>query len=150
MSDRLTVEKRSQLMSRIRAKDTCPELRVRRWLHGRGYRYRLHVKRLPGRPDIVMPRYGAVIMVHGCFWHRHHGCRLAYEPRSNVEFWQRKFAQNIDRDRRSRAALMELGWRMATVWECALREQSGLEARLMELESWLRNGQAPRTVEITL
>lgn len=115
-----TVDKatRSRMMSGIRSKDTKPEMQVRRFLHAAGFRYRLHVKELPGRPDIVLPKYRTVIQVHGCFWHRHSGCRLAAMPASNVEMWAAKFARNVERDREVERQLMEMGWRVLTVWEC--------------------------------
>jgi len=105
-------------MSRIRSRDTQPELLVRSTLHKAGYRFRLHSKTLPGHPDIVLPRHGTVVFVHGCFWHRHHGCRYAYTPKSRVEFWRRKLEGNVERDRRNARALRALGWRVITVWEC--------------------------------
>lgn len=109
---------RSRMMSGIRGKDTKPEMQVRRFLHAAGFRYRLHVKDLPGRPDIVLPKYRAVIQVHGCFWHRHPGCRLAATPASNVEMWAAKFARNVERDKEVECQLTEMGWRVLTVWEC--------------------------------
>ena len=105
-------------MSRIRSRDTGPELLVRSALHRAGYRFRLHSKDLPGRPDIVLPKYHTVVFVHGCFWHRHKGCRFAYTPKSRVAFWNNKFRGNIERDRRTSTALRKLGWRVVTVWEC--------------------------------
>lgn len=105
-------------MSGIRGKNTKPELAVRRYLHRQGFRYRLHVRTLPGRPDIVLPRYGAVLFVHGCFWHRHKGCRYAYMPKSRPEFWDPKLSGNADRDVRDQERLGHLGWRVHVVWEC--------------------------------
>lgn len=105
-------------MSRIRGKDTTPEVAVRSALHRLGYRFRLHRRDLPGRPDIVLPKHGTVIFVHGCFWHRHARCRYAYTPKSRVEFWQRKFQQNVERDRRVQRELRRLGWKVIVVWEC--------------------------------
>ena len=109
---------RSRIMSGIRGKDTKPEMKVRRFLHAVGFRYRLHVRDLPGRPDIVLPKYRTVVQVHGCFWHRHAGCRSAAMPASNVEMWSAKFARNIERDREVERQLIEMGWRVLTVWEC--------------------------------
>ena len=109
-------------MSRIRGSNTKPEKAVRRWLHVRGYRFRLHRRDLPGRPDIVLPALRTVIQVHGCYWHRHSGCRLAYSPKSNVERWQAKFDENVERDQRDEAALVALGWRVIIVWECEIRD----------------------------
>ena len=116
--DRLSPEHRSWNMSRIRGRDTQPELAVRSALHRAGYRFRLHRKDLPGRPDIVLPKHRTVVFVHGCFWHRHKGCRFAYTPKSRVAFWQKKFDDNVERDRRNVRALRALGWRVVTVWEC--------------------------------
>ena len=117
-------------MSRIRGKDTKPELRVRSQLHRMGYRFRLHRKELPGRPDIVLPKYDTVIFVHGCFWHRHKGCRFAYTPKTRVEFWETKFEQNVRRDRRNEAALRKRGWRIIRIWECETESFEAL-ARLI-------------------
>jgi DNA mismatch endonuclease (patch repair protein) len=105
-------------MSGIRGRDTQPELAVRRILHACGLRYRLHVRRLPGRPDIVLPRYRAVVFVHGCFWHQHAGCPYAYRPKSNREFWESKLDGNVARDELQQRILGELGWRVFVVWEC--------------------------------
>ena len=112
---------RSRMMSGIRARNTRPEMRLRRALHALGFRFRLHAKGLPGKPDLVLHKHGAVIFVHGCFWHRHLDCRLASTPASNREFWNDKFVSNIERDKRATEALRERGWRVATVWECCLR-----------------------------
>ncbi len=117
-------------MSRIRGKDTKPELRVRSQLYRMGYRFRLHRKDLPGRPDIVLPKYDTVIFVHGCFWHRHKGCRFAYTPKTRVEFWQTKFDLNVRRDRRNEAALRKRGWRIIRIWECETESFEAL-ARLI-------------------
>lgn len=105
-------------MSRIRGKDTAPERLVRSALHRAGYRFRLHSKTLPGRPDLVMPKYRIVVFVHGCFWHRHRGCRFAYTPKSQTVFWNAKFDSNVARDRRNARELRTLGWIVVTVWEC--------------------------------
>ena len=112
---------RSRMMAGIRGINTKPEISLRRAMHAAGFRYRLHAKDLPGKPDLVFPRYGAVVFVHGCFWHRHAGCRWATTPSTNVDFWREKFEQNMERDRRNIDTLHELGWRVALVWECALR-----------------------------
>lgn len=120
MADVLTAEQRRLNMSRIRGKDTKPEMLIRRGLHARGLRYRLHDRTLPGRPDLVFPRYGAVVFVHGCFWHAH-GCALSKLPATRQEFWQQKLAENAARDRRAIEALRVDGWRVLVVWECALR-----------------------------
>lgn len=107
-------------MSRVGRQDTGPEMKLRRSLHRIGLRYRLHDKRLPGSPDIVFPKFKAVLFVHGCFWHRH-GCKATTMPGTNVHFWGKKFAENIARDRRYIEALQDAGWRVAVVWECSLK-----------------------------
>ena len=108
------------MMSGIRGKNTKPEMVVRRFLHRMGFRFRLHRRDLPGRPDIVLPRYRTVVEVRGCFWHRHDGCPFAYTPKSNREFWETKLNGNRDRDRRNLRELRELGWRAIEIWECEL------------------------------
>lgn len=132
MTDIVDSQKRSEMMSRIRDRDTKPELVVRQIAHRLGFRFRLHRKDLPGCPDIVFPRYRAVIQVHGCFWHRHPHCRYAYTPKTRVRFWQDKFESNVVRDRRNETALKELGWRVLVIWECETRDLGALEARLKE------------------
>ena len=117
-------------MSGIRGRDTKPELRVRRHLHARGLRFRLHVRDLPGRPDIILPRHRAVVFVHGCFWHRHEGCRYAYRPKSRQEFWETKLNGNAERDARDQQRLRDLGWRVFVIWECDMTEPT--LARLAE------------------
>jgi DNA mismatch endonuclease, patch repair protein len=125
--DSLSPEHRSWNMSRIKNRDTKPELLVRSMLHRQGYRFRLHRKDLPGKPDIVLPRHKKIILVHGCFWHRHEGCLYAYTPKSRVEFWQEKFKQNIKRDKKVRASLMQLGWEVLVVWECETKKTEVLD-----------------------
>jgi DNA mismatch endonuclease (patch repair protein) len=122
-------------MSRIRGKDTNPEISVRRWLWVNGYRYRLHKKNLPGRPDIVLKKYRAVIFVHGCFWHRH-GCRFTTTPKSHTDFWLAKFRETIERDRNNIKALMEMSWRIMVIWECAL----GISGEVTDETAALING----------
>ena len=124
---------RSRNMAAIRGKDTAPELAVRRILHAMGLRFRLHRKDLPGRPDIVLPKHRTVVFVHGCFWHRHKGCRYTTTPKTRQEFWQSKFAANVERDGRNRTDLQQLGWRVIVVWECELRQPSDLKERLSGL-----------------
>ncbi|MCL4743785.1 MAG: DNA mismatch endonuclease Vsr [Burkholderiaceae bacterium] len=128
--DRLTPERRSENMRRIRGTDSGPELTVRRALFRMGYRYRLHMKGLPGKPDVVFPSRRKVIFVHGCFWHRHPGCKYAYMPKSRVEFWATKFAQNVARDARAHAQLAGSGWRCLVVWECETQDDNLLTIRL--------------------
>jgi len=120
MVDFLSPRERSERMSRIRGKDTRPELALRKVLHGLGLRYRLHGKGLPGKPDLVFPRYKAVVFVHGCFWHRHPGCSIATTPKSNTAFWLEKFEKNVARDARVTAQLEGQGWRVLVAWECEL------------------------------
>jgi DNA mismatch endonuclease (patch repair protein) len=128
--DSLSPERRSWNMSRIRGKDTRPEKLVRSLLHGLGYRFRLNRKDVPGKPDIVLPKYRTAIYVHGCYWHRHAGCHLAYTPKSNLEFWSKKFARNVERDAEVSAALRSTGWKQIVVWECETRDVATLAARL--------------------
>ena len=135
MTDKLSKERRSWNMSRIKGRDTSPERTVRSVLHRLGFRFRLHGKKLPGRPDVVLTRHGVVILVHGCFWHRHPRCQFAYKPKSNVEFWLRKFDENIARDRRVAVDLHALGWRVITVWECETADVAALTGRLRNLFS---------------
>lgn len=129
--DRISEENRSWNMSRIRSKDTTPELIVRSLLHGLGYRFRLHRRDLPGHPDIVLPKYRVVILVHGCYWHRHKGCRFAYTPKTRIDFWQHKFDENIERDRNAMKALRQAGWSVLIVWECQISNEKSLATRLM-------------------
>ena len=119
--DTVSPEKRSEVMRRVRSKDTTPEMEVRRWLHRRGFRYRLHSTGLPGKPDITLKRYGAVVFVHGCFWHWH-GCKNSRMPNSNVKYWQQKIAGNVERDKSHRSALENAGWRVVVIWECEVPE----------------------------
>lgn len=121
MADSLSPEKRSWNMSRIKGKDTSIEIQVRKYLFSQGFRYRKNVKTLPGTPDIVLPKYHAVIFVHGCFWHRHPGCKYAYTPKTRIEFWQEKFDKNVQNDSLHREELTAAGWRVFVVWECQLR-----------------------------
>lgn len=123
---------RSRMMSGIRGKDTKPELVVRSNLHRAGLRFRLHAK-LPGKPDLVLPKYRTVVFVHGCFWHRHKGCRYATTPTSNTVFWQEKFAANVRRDAKVKKQLEKLGWRVFVVWSCAMSE-----GKLMKLARTIR------------
>jgi len=118
--DRITKDHRSWNMSRIKDRNTKPEIIVRKALHRLGYRFRLHRKDLPGRPDIVLPKYKTVIFVHGCYWHRHKGCKYAYIPKSRVKFWERKFEENIERDKRNKRTLKRMGWRVIVIWECSI------------------------------
>lgn len=138
MPDFLTPAERSERMARIRSKDTSPELALRRALHARGLRFRLNERKLPGRPDIVLPRHSAVIFVHGCFWHRHEGCKVASTPKSNTEFWLEKFRKNVERDARAIEALEALGWRVFVAWECDLGSKRKAVETAETLEKLIR------------
>ena len=131
MTDIVDSQRRSQMMSGIRGRDTAPELIVRRIAHSLGHRFRLHRKDLPGRPDLVFPRYRLIVFVHGCFWHRHRGCRYAYMPKSRVPFWTKKFTGNVARDKRNQEALRNLGWRVLIIWECETRDEENVRRRLV-------------------
>ncbi|MBI5101564.1 MAG: DNA mismatch endonuclease Vsr [Nitrospirae bacterium] len=130
MVDIVTKAKRSEMMSRIRGSNTIPEIKIRSMLHRKGYRFRLHRKDLPGKPDIVLPRFRTAIFVHGCFWHRHEDCPYAYTPKTRKEFWSRKFDSNVRRDRVVRGELVRMGWQVVTVWECETRSPTRLWERL--------------------
>ena len=119
-------------MSRVRDRDTKPEMIVRRALHSMGYRFRLHRRDLPGSPDLVLPSRSVALFVHGCFWHRHLGCRLASTPKTRTDFWVAKFERNVARDAASEVRLRELGWRVIVVWECETRSPISLEERLQK------------------
>lgn len=140
VTDVVNRETRSRMMSGIRGKNTRPELALRKALHARGFRYRLHGQHVMGHPDLVLPRYRAVIFVHGCFWHRHDGCRYATTPATRPAFWQAKFDANIRRDLTVRETLANDGWRLAIVWECALRRPERVSATADLLAAWLRVG----------
>lgn len=142
MADVVSPEVRSRMMSGIRGKDTKPEWLVRRALHARGFRYRLHARKLAGRPDLVLPRYRAAIFVHGCFWHGH-DCRYFRLPATRTAFWEGKISRNRSNDLRNRASLLEAGWRVAEIWECALRGK-GHDANAVAdaLAEWIRGDEA--------
>lgn len=116
--DKITSEQRSQIMRRVKSRNTAPEMIVRSLLHGIGYRFRLHDAGLPGTPDIVLPRHRKIIFVHGCFWHGHQGCPAAARPTTNVEFWAKKLDKNIERDKSQIEKLEKSGWKVLIVWEC--------------------------------
>lgn len=121
MADRLTKEQRSKNMSLIRGKDTKPEIIVRKFLHSNGFRYSLHRKDLPGKPDIVLPKWKTVIFVNGCYWHRHKNCKMASTPKTNTFFWKQKFLANVKRDKINYNDLESLGWKVIVVWECEVK-----------------------------
>lgn len=122
----------SHKMRSVKRKDTKPEVAVRSVLHGLGLRFRLHVKKLPGSPDVVLAKHRTVVFVHGCFWHRHEGCRYASTPKTRQEFWLPKFASNVVRDAKKEAQLKELGWRVVVVWECQTRNKEEMTNRFKE------------------
>ena len=140
MADIVSPSVRSRMMASIKGRDTQPEMLVRRYLHRRGFRFRLAKKGLPGKPDLVLHRYKAVVLVHGCYWHGHLGCRFATQSATRPEFWQAKISGNRERDTRVVSQLRQLGWRVAVVWECALRSDSG--KCLEQLEAFLCSDQA--------
>lgn len=142
MTDIVDQATRSAIMSRIRSRDTKPEMIVRRIAHRLGYRFRLHRRDLPGSPDLVFPRYSAIILVNGCFWHRHEGCRNASNPKSRVEFWEDKFRRNVARDRENQSALRDLGWRVLIIWECETRRPEELPGRIDSFLGGNRRGEA--------
>ncbi len=133
MTDIKTPEQRSRNMAAIKGKDTKPEMIVRKYLFSRGLRFRVQVRKLPGTPDIVLPKYKTAIFVNGCFWHGHEGCKYFRLPKSNVEFWKEKIERNIERDRESLQALLDSGWKVIRVWECELRNKANREETLNEI-----------------
>lgn len=139
MADIVDKQTRSRMMAGIRGQDTKPELALRRALHARGFRFRLHAKNVPGRPDLVFPKHKAIVFVHGCFWHRHQGCRYATMPLTRPEFWQAKFEANIARDSAVHSKLLASDWRVATVWECSLRKPAHVWGTADLLAAWLRS-----------
>ena len=130
--DTVSPEERSRIMSHVKGRDTTPEKRVRSLLHSMGYRFRLQRADLPGKPDIVLPKFKTVIFVNGCFWHRHPGCKRATLPKSNAEFWRQKLEKNVARDLRNIQTLKDLGWDVLIIWECELKDTMTLQARLSD------------------
>ena len=122
MADSISKEQRSRNMSHIRSTNTSIEVKVRKHLFSNGFRYRKNVTSLPGKPDIVLPKYKTVVFVHGCFWHRHEGCKYATTPSSNSEYWQTKFSRNIENDKKHVQELNNLGWKVITIWECEIKK----------------------------
>ena len=137
MSDHLTAEKRSWNMSHIRSKDSKPETLVRKYLFSKGFRYRKNVKKLPGCPDIVMPKYQTVIFVNGCFWHKHDCPRFVW-PSSNIEYWRPKILGNVERDKKNYLELQSLGWNVLIIWECQLKEKT-IDDTMCRIENQLRS-----------
>jgi DNA mismatch endonuclease (patch repair protein) len=138
MTDILTKKQRSKVMSKVRSRDTKPEWILRCGLHRLGFRYRLKNSFLPGSPDLVFPKFHAAVFVHGCYWHRHPGCKDASTPKSNVDFWERKFTENVERDRRIIRELENLGWRISVVWECELTRKA--VETIHRVAYWLSQG----------
>jgi len=137
MTDTLSPEQRSQLMAKVHGKDTAMENKVRSYLHKRGYRFRKYVAGLPGSPDIVLPKYRATIFIHGCFWHGHPGCRKSRLPTTRQAFWEEKRRANLERDARKITELINLGWRIAVVWQCSLEKTEMLNNTIASLEEWI-------------
>lgn len=145
MADQFTAHERSALMAKVRQKNTSLELRLRKALHALGLRFRIHRADLPGKPDIVFPKYGAVVFVHGCFWHVHPGCHMAKMPDSNRDFWVNKLTKNTERDKKAMAALAVLGWRTFIVWGCKLKSNTLVQESAVELARKICSFQAPDT-----
>jgi DNA mismatch endonuclease, patch repair protein len=135
VTDIVDAETRSRMMAAIRGRNTKPELVVRRFLHRCGLRFRVHSRTLPGRPDIALPKYKAIVNVHGCFWHRHSGCRYAYMPKTRLEFWTEKLRRNVERDGENDARLQNMGWNVLTIWECEVRDESLLRRLVTAIRS---------------
>lgn len=148
MPDIVDAETRSRMMSGIRGKDTKPELLIRKGLHARGFRFRLHAKNVPGKPDLIFPRYRATIFVHGCFWHRH-DCHLFKMPSTGTEFWRTKLDRNRARDTEVRCALLNAGWRVLVIWECALKGKIRLDLNeaLDRAGAWIRSNDTEGLIE---
>jgi len=137
MADSLSKAKRSWNMGRIKGVNTKPEIIVRSELHKAGFRFRLHQQSLPGKPDIVLPKFKSVVFVHGCFWHRHNRCKYAYIPKSRVEFWNNKFIENVRRDKKNQAALKQAGWKIFIIWECVIDNNDKLKECIKKIASAL-------------
>lgn len=138
-TDIFSPEKRSEVMSKVRSKDSKAEIKVRSALHAAGFRFRLHRKDLPGTPDILLPKHRLAIFVHGCFWHRHEGCPRASTPKSNKVFWEMKFNQNVERDNKARMALEKMGWRVLIIWECSVNKKGNFDLSSLPLIKDLLN-----------
>jgi DNA mismatch endonuclease (patch repair protein) len=138
MVDTLTPAERSERMSRIRSSNTKPEVALRKALHRLGFRYRLRGRRLPGKPDIILPKHRTIIFIHGCFWHRHEGCKIATTPKSNTDFWVEKFDRNVARDSQVALVLEGAGWRVLVAWECELNSPAKVASKASELTDLIR------------
>lgn len=147
MADVLTPEQRSRCMAAIKGKDTKPEIIVRKYLFSRGLRFRVQVRKLPGTPDIVLPKYKTVIFVNGCFWHGHEGCKYFRLPKSNVDFWKEKIERNVARDTRSETELKALGWRVIRVWECEIKTVAQRDENLKRLYDRIANSAQSYLIE---
>lgn len=151
MTDVFDPQKRSEIMRLVHSKNTKPELSVRSVLHSLGYRFRTNRKDLPGSPDIVLPRFGLIILVNGCFWHRHEGCRLSRLPKSNEEYWQKKIDRNVARDEENLRFLKALGWRVLVLWECQISNRKKLTQRIITYFSSLTTTMlVPQLSQLTL
>lgn len=141
MADIVSTSVRSRMMSGIRGRNTAPEIALRRLLHGVGFRYRLHARDLPGRPDIVLPRYRVAMFTHGCFWHQHEGCRFAKMPSSNRRFWEVKLLRNRERDAEAIRLLRKADWRVLVVWECSVRDRTSLDLERLQdsICQWIKS-----------
>lgn len=146
MTDFMSPQQRSRAMSKVRGRETQIERSVRALLHGRGFRFRKNVASLPGHPDIALPKYKAAIFVHGCFWHGHSGCSRGTIPATRTEFWQAKISRTLARDKEKSEALLENGWRVAVVWQCALSGREPMLAAVDTLADWIRSDR--RWIEI--
>ena len=135
MVDHISPERRSWLMSRVKGKNTTPEMRVRRTAHAMGLRFRLHRRDLPGTPDLIFPKYKVALFVHGCFWHRHQNCSKATSPKSRRDFWEEKFNRNVRRDAQNVSALRNQGWKVLIIWECQTKRYDLIEVLLTEVKS---------------
>jgi len=133
MTDIVSKKRRSEMMSGIKGKDTKPEIATRKMMYKMGLRYRLHRKDLPGKPDIVLGTIKLAIFVHGCFWHRHNQCKYSYNPKTRVNFWEKKFKDNVKRDMNNRHALEELGWKSAVIWECQTKDPDDLKKNILNI-----------------
>ena len=133
MTDIVSKKRRSEMMSGIKGKDTKPEIATRKMMYKMGLRYRLHRKDLPGKPDIVLGTIKLAIFVHGCFWHRHNQCKYSYSPKTRVNFWEKKFNDNVKRDINNRLALEELGWKSAVIWECQTKDPDDLKKNILNI-----------------
>jgi len=143
MADIVSKKKRSEMMSGIKGKDTKPEIATRKMMYKMGLRYRLHKKNLPGKPDIVLGTVKLAIFVHGCFWHRHNQCKYSYSPKTRVNFWEKKFDDNVKRDMNNRHALDELGWKSAVIWECQTKDPDDLKRNILNI---IENSKKDRSI----